>query len=144
MKPLSQRAAEEAEGRGDFPHRGVTESIIGAAIKVQRSLGPGLFESAYEACLIYELQQSGHTISTQVPLDIHYGDLHVPCAYRLDLIVDDAVIVELKTVERLLDIHRAQVHSYLRFSGKAVGLLLNFWAWPLKDGGIERIVRSRP
>jgi GxxExxY protein len=62
----------------------------------------------------------------------------------LDLLVDDAVIVELKTVERILDLHRAQLHSYLRFSGKEVGLLLNFWVWPLKDGGIERIVRSRP
>ncbi|HJV38616.1 MAG TPA: GxxExxY protein [Geothrix sp.] len=143
MKPLSQRIAEGAEGRGDFPHRAITESIIGAAIRVQKALGPGLFESAYESCLIYELKKSGHRVTTQVPLDIHYGELRIEAAYRLDLLVDDAVIVELKTVERILDLHRAQLHSYLRFSEKEVGLLLNFWAWPLKDGGIERIVRSR-
>jgi GxxExxY protein len=143
MKPLSQRVAEGAEGRGDFPHREITESIIGAAIKVQSSLGPGLFESAYEACLIHELQQAGHVVATQVPIDIQYGELQVPGAYRLDILVDDAVIVELKTVEMLLDLHRAQLNSYLRFSGMTVGLLLHFWAWPLKDGGIERIVRTR-
>jgi len=143
MKPLSQRAAEGAEGRGDFPLGSVTESIIAAAIKVLNALGPGLFESAYEACLVHELKKVGHTVRTQVPLAIHYEDLLVEGAYRLDLLVDDSVVVELKTVDKLLDFHKAQLHSYLRFSNKEVGLLINFWAWPLKAGGIKRIVRTR-
>jgi GxxExxY protein len=143
MKPHSQRLVEEAEGRGDFPHGAVTESIIAAAIKVQKALGPGLLESAYQACLIHELKKSGHAVLSQVPLDIQYDDLRIEGAYRMDLLVDDVVIVELKTVDHLLDLHHAQVFSYLRFSGKEVGLLLNFWSWPLKDGGIKRIVRTR-
>lgn len=143
MKPPSQRVAEEAEGRGDFPHGADTESIIAAAIKVQKALGPGLLESAYEACLIHELKKGGHAVLSQVPLDIQYDDLRIEGAYRMDLLVDGVVIVELKTVDHLLDLHHAQVFSYLRFSGKEVALLLNFWSWPLKDGGIKRVVRTR-
>lgn len=135
-----------AEGRrgkdGIYLHSELTDSILAAAIEVQRALGPGLLESAYEACLSHRLRQMGHTVLTQVGLDIRYEGLVVPNAFRMNLVVDDRVVVELKTAERLLDIHQAQLASYLRFSGHQVGLLLNFWSWPLKDGGIKRIANS--
>jgi len=129
--------------REEFLHRELTESIIAAAIKVQRALGPGLMESAYEVCLAHELKKMGHEVLIQVPLDITYDDLHVPSAYRMDMVVDGLVVLELKTVDALIDLHHAQLFSYLRFSGLEVGLLLNFWAWPLKDGGIKRVVRTK-
>lgn len=132
---------EDAE---DFPHQEITEAIIGAAIKMQRALGPGLLESAYEACLVHELRRAGHIVETQVPLSIVYEGLQLPGAYRMDVVVDGKVVVEIKTADRLSDLHPAQLLSYLRFSGLEVGLLLNFWSWPLKDGGIKRLVHSRP
>jgi GxxExxY protein len=132
-----------AEGSRDLELEFLTESILGCAIKVQRSIGPGLLESAYEACLAYELEKTGLSVKRQVALDITYGDIQVPGAYRVDLLVDDLVVLELKTVERLTDFHEAQLLTYLRFSGKRIGLLLNFWRWPLKDGGIKRILNPR-
>ena len=127
----------------DFPHRELTESILAAAIKVQRELGPGLLESTYEACLAHELTRSGHQVHTQVPLAIDYEGLHIPNAYRMDMVVDGLVVLELKTVDQITDLHHAQVFSYLRFSGLEVALILNFWSWPLKKGGIKRVVRSK-
>ncbi len=129
--------------RDEYPHKELTGQIIGAAIKVQRALGPGLLESSYQACLAYELRKTGHKVLTEVGLDITYEDLVIENAYRMDLMVDDLVVVELKTVEKLLDLHFAQLHSYLRFSRMELGLLINFWAWPLKDKGIHRVVFSR-
>lgn len=127
---------------GDHPHMEVTEAIIGAAIKVQKALGPGLLEEAYKLCLAHTLRKEGHTVRREVRLDITYEGLCVPNAYVLDLIVDDKVVVEGKTVDHLGDIHVAQVNSYLRFSGLEVGLLINFRAWPLKQG-LRRVINTK-
>jgi GxxExxY protein len=128
--------------RGESLWAETTESILACAFKVQSTLGPGLLESAYEACLAHELRKQGHDVAVQVPLELTYDDLRIPNAYRLDLIVDGKVIVELKAIDQLQDVHTAQPNTYLRLSGHQVGLLLNFWAWPLKKGGIQRVVRS--
>lgn len=132
----------EHEG-GDHPHMDITESIIGAAIKVQNALGPGLLEEPYKACLAHSLREQGHTVHREVRLDVIYESLCIPNAYLLDLVVDGKVVVEAKTVDRLRDLHVAQVNGYLRFSGMEVGLLLNFWAWPKKEG-LRRVVHTKP
>jgi GxxExxY protein len=126
----------------EHPHMDVTEAILGAAIRVQKSLGPGLLEEAYKVCLAHALRLDGHKVRLEVRLDITFEGLCVPNAYIMDLVVDDKIVVEIKTVDRFCDAHFAQVTSYLRFSGLAVGLLLNFRAWPLKDGGIKRIIHA--
>ena len=110
---------------------------------VQSALGVGLYEKPYKVCLAHALRQKGHRVLMEVKLDITFEGLLVPESYRLDVLVDDTVVVEAKAVERLTPIHQAQVLTYLRLSGKEVGLLLNFWACPLKDGGIQRLVLSR-
>lgn len=117
----------------------VTGQIIDAAIKVHTALGPGLLESAYEACLAYELRKRGLQVSTQVELPIIYDEVRIEIGYRLDLLVEDVVIVELKSVEQVLPIHKAQILSYLKLSSKKVGLLLNFNVEHMKDG-ITRFV----
>ncbi len=121
----------------------ITQDIIGAAIEVHRALGPGLLESAYEACLTFELTERGHQVQAQKPLLLTYKKVKLDCAYRLDLVVDDKVIVEIKSVECLLPIHQAQLLSYLKLSGCKVGLLFNFNAPMLKDG-IMRVVQGFP
>ena len=121
----------------------ITRRIIGAAIEVHRRLGPGLLESAYEACLAFELRQLGFKIETQKALPVLYRDVKLDCGYRLDLVVEDSVIVEIKAVDHLAAIHEAQVLSYLRLSGKRVGLLINFHVRVLKNG-LKRIVNSFP
>ncbi|MBS1767017.1 MAG: GxxExxY protein [Acidobacteria bacterium] len=120
----------------------LTNSVIGAAIKVQSSVGPGLLESAYRICLAHELALRGHQVAQEAPLEVHYEGLVLPQAYRMDLVVDGQLVLELKTVERLSPAHEAQLLTYLRFSGKRVGLLFNFWSWPLKDGGIKRLIHT--
>ena len=122
------------------PHADLTETVIGAAIRVQRTLGPGLLESAYEACLAHELRLEGHRVERQVELGLSYRGLEVPQAFRMDLLVDDLVVVELKVVQAFTDAHKAQILSYLRFSGKPIGLLLNFGAYPMARHGIRRFV----
>ena len=112
-------------------------------IKVQNALGPGLLEEPYKACLAHALRELGHKVLREVRLDVTYESLCIPNAYLLDLVVDGKVVVEAKTVDRLKDLHVAQVNSYLRFSGMEVGLLLNFWAWPLKEG-LRRVVHTKP
>ena len=119
---------------------GISGSIIGAAIEVHRQLGPGLLEGAYEACLGYELIARGHAIDRQKPLPIIYKGVSVDCAYRLDMVVDEQVIVEIKAVEHLLPIHQAQILSYLQLSGLPLGLLINFNGATLKQG----VRRFRP
>lgn len=116
----------------------ITEAIIGAAIEVHRELGPGLLESAYEECLAYELSLRGLTARRQVELPVIYKRVELDCGYRIDLIVEEAVVVELKAVEKLLPIHEAQILTYLKLSGMSVGLLLNFNVPVLRDG-IKRI-----
>jgi len=117
-----------------------TEAIIGAAIAVHKELGPGLLESAYEACLAFELSERGLVVERQRALPVVYKDVRVDCGYRVDLVVE-GVMVELKSVERLEPIHEAQLLSYLRLSGYKVGLLINFNAALLKNG-IRRLVNN--
>ena len=121
----------------------ITEAIIGAAIEVHRSLGPGLLESAYEACLVFELIGRGLKVEQQKPLPVIYRKVELDCAYRLDLLVEEMVIVEVKAVDRIEPIHQAQLLSYLKLSGCKVGLLINFNVKVLKDG-IRRAVNSFP
>ena len=117
-----------------------TEQIIGAAIEVHKKFGPGLLESAYEACLCRELLLRGLSFQRQVPLPIEYKGVHLDCGYRIDLVVEDSVIVELKSVEKLLPIHEAQLMTYLRLSGKRVGLLININVKLLTDGVVRRVL----
>jgi GxxExxY protein len=117
----------------------LTERTIGFAIEVHRHLGPGLLESAYEECLCHELHQNGLVFQRQVPLPIIYKTVRLDCGYGMDIVVDDRVIVELKTVERLMPIHDAQVFTYMKLSGIPTGLLLNFNTSVLKDG-IRRLM----
>ena len=121
----------------------LTSQIIGAAIEVHRQLGPGLLESSYETCLAYELEARGLTIERQKPLPIVYKEIHLEHGYRIDLLVNQLVVVELKVVEAITAVHEAQMLSYLKFSGCKVGLLINFNVALLKDGGIRRFIRSQ-
>ena len=121
----------------------ITDQVIGAAIEVHRALGPGLLESAYEACLTFELAQRGLKVEPQKPLPVVYKEVHLDCGYRLDLLVANAVIVEIKAVESLPPIHQAQLLSYLRLSGCKVGLLINFNVTVLKHG-LRRLVNDFP
>lgn len=131
-----QRTAERQRKTNDLTH-----DIIAAAIKVHGVLGPGLLESAYEACLGHELHRRGHQVRTQVTLPVIFEGLRVDLGYRIDMLVDDEVIVELKAQDGILPIHRIQLTSYLRLSGKKVGLLMNFHCVRLVDG-VTRIVND--
>jgi GxxExxY protein len=119
----------------DFSH-----SVIGLAIDVHRELGPGLLESAYEECLAYELKQSSIKFVRQEPVPVTYKDVHLDCGYRLDLLVEDRLVVELKSVEELLPIFDAQVLTYMKLAKKSVGLLINFNV-PILKMGLKRFVR---
>jgi len=124
---------------GEVERDPLTEQVIGAAIEVHRELGPGLLESAYEACLCHELASRGLRLQRQVALPVRYKGVHLDCGYRLDLVVEDRVVVEVKAVEALLPVMEAQLLTYLRLSGKRVGLLINFHARVLKDGIRRRV-----
>jgi GxxExxY protein len=119
----------------------ISEKIIGCAIQVHRELGPGLLESSYEECLYYELFQSGLYVEKQKPLPLVYKEVKLDCGYRIDLIVENKVIIEVKSVEALNDIHLAQVLTYLKLSKCKLGLLMNFNVLLVKDG-IKRIVNK--
>jgi GxxExxY protein len=121
----------------------LSEAIIGAAIAVHRELGPGLLESAYEACLAFELIDRGLRVARQKELPVVYRSVRVDCGYRLDLFVEEMVIVELKAIDKLQPIHEAQLMSYLKLSGCHLGLLINFNVRVLKEG-LKRIVRDFP
>ena len=112
----------------------LSERVIGLAIEVHRRLGPGLLESAYEECLCFELSQAGLAHSRQVALPIVYKDIRLDCGYRIDVVVADELIIEVKSIERLMPIHDAQILTYLRLIGLRVGLLMNFNSFALKDG----------
>ena len=115
----------------------LTDKIIGSAIEVHRALGPGLLESAYEVCLCHELSALKIPFARQVPLPVKYKSIELECGYRMDVVVDDSVVLELKTTEKIMPVHRAQILTYLRLSGLKTGLLLNFNSSVLKHG-IER------
>ena len=116
-----------------------TNRIIAAAIEVHRHLGPGLLESAYEACLAHELALCDVPCEKQIPLPVVYKGIHLDCGYRMDLVVGKQVVVELKCVDKIAPIHEAQLLTYLRLSGVKVGLILNFHAPRMVDG-IKRLV----
>jgi GxxExxY protein len=119
----------------------ITEKVIGAAIEVHRHLGPGLLEGAYEECLCYELNQLGLAFQRQVHLPLHYKGIQLQCAHRMDLLVEDAVVVEIKASEEMPRLYSAQLLTYLKSAHKSVGLLINFNVPVLKDG-IKRIANS--
>jgi GxxExxY protein len=116
----------------------ITNIIISAAIEVHRKLGPGLLESTYAHCLMYELELRGLSVKCQVPLPLVYKGVRLDVGYRLDLLVNDTVVIEIKSVEALTDVHKAQVLTYLKLSGCEIGLLINFNTVLLKDG-IKRL-----
>ncbi len=120
-------------------HEHVTEQIIGGAIEVHRALGPGLLESTYEACLAFELAKRDMQIEEQRAIPVVYQSVKLECGYRIDILVNKKVIVEIKAVETILPIHKAQLLTYLRLSGCSVGLLLNFNVKVLKEG-LRRLV----
>ena len=119
----------------------LTERIIGCAMKVHSALGPGLLESAYEACLEYELKRSGMQVERQKPLPVMYEGVCVECGYRIDLLVEDTVILELKAVDAFAPIHEAQLLSYLKLTGNQLGQLINFNDIHLRKG-IKRMVNN--
>jgi GxxExxY protein len=119
----------------------LTERVIGACIEIHRALGPGLLESAYEECLCYELSLAGIRFERQKPLPVHYKEVNLDCGYRLDLVVEQKLIVELKAVENVLPIHEAQLLTYLKLSGLTLGLLINFNV-PMLKNGIKRIANN--
>jgi len=116
----------------------LTEQIIGCAIKVHRSLGPGLLESAYQECLLFELKKAGLFVEKEKPLPLVYEEVKLDCGYRIDLLVEKQVVIEIKSVEALNDVHTAQVLTYLKLSNCKIGLLMNFNVTQLTNG-IKRL-----
>lgn len=119
----------------------ITEKVIGAAIEVHRHLGPGLLESAYEECLCFELNHRGLRFQRQLASPIRYKEILLESSYRIDLLVEDCIVVEVKSVESMVAVHAAQLLTYLKLSNKRVGLLINFNVPLLKDG-VRRVVNS--
>ena len=117
----------------------IGHAIIGAAMKVHSAVGPGLLESAYETCLMYELEKQRIRVRSQVPIAVRYEDLVVDNGYRVDLLVNDRVIVELKAVQAILPVHRGQLLSYLRLGGFRLGFLLNFHVAHMRDGIVRMV-----
>jgi GxxExxY protein len=122
----------------------ITRLIIGCAIKVHRKLGPGLLESAYQTCLNYELNKAGLNAKNQLSLPLIYEELSMETGYRLDLLVENKVVVEIKSVESLNEVHAAQVLTYMKLSGASVGLLINFNVIKLVDGIRRFIPKGAP
>ncbi len=123
-----------------YPNQAVTEAIIGAAIEVHNALGPGLLESAYEACLAHELTLRGVPSLRQLDVPVMYKGQRVDCGFRIDMLVSDSVVVELKAVDKIIPIHEAQMLTYMKLSDKRIGLLINFNVRLLKDGITRRIL----
>jgi len=117
----------------------ITEIIIGCAIEVHKQLGPGLLESTYEACLFYELIKAGINVQRQVPMPLIYKEVHLEQGYRIDLLVENCIVLEIKMVEAIADVHMAQTLTYLKLSGAKVGLIINFNVLKLTTG-IKRLV----
>ncbi len=124
---------------GSLMHENLTEAIIGSAIEVHKELGPGLMESAYEECLCHELSARNLPFKRQVPLPICYKNIKLDCGYRIDIVVGNTILLELKSVEAILPIHEAQLITYLRLSKIKLGLLINFNV-PVLRQGLKRIV----
>ena len=118
----------------------LSEQIIGAAIEVHKALGPGLLESAYKICLMQELSLRGLHFRAEVLLPIHYKGVELDCGYRIDLLVEDKIVLELKAIESLTKVHEAQLLTYLKLSGKKVGLLINFNCPVLRNSIVRRVL----
>lgn len=112
----------------------ITEKIIGCAIEVHRNLGPGLLESAYEECLVFELMKEGLKVDRQKPVPVIYKDIKLECGYRIDVLVENQVVIELKVVDAINPVHEAQILTYMKFANKNIGLLINFNVTVLKNG----------
>jgi GxxExxY protein len=136
MEPVNKLPEEERRRLNE-----ISRDVIGAAIRVHTVLGPGLLENAYEACLEHELLRRGHSVKRQISLPVMFDGLKVDLGYRIDMVVDDLVILELKACETIAPVHRSQLTSYLKLSQRHLGLLINFHVYSLKDG-IVRIVNS--
>ncbi len=119
----------------------LTGEIIGLAIKVHKELGPGLLESAYKECLFYELNENGFDVQKEVPIPLIYNNVMLECGYRADILIGNTVIIEVKAVKALEDVHLAQILSYLKLANCKVGLLINFNVLQLKDG-IKRVANG--
>ena len=120
-------------------HDKITHEILDSAYKVHSALGPGFLESAYKTCLVYELKKKGFKVEVEKPIPLVYEEIKLDCGYRLDILVEDAVIVELKSVECFTEVHTAQVLTYLKLTNKHLGLLINFNTKSLKNG-IKRLI----
>jgi len=138
MKAFTAKDAEESRNLIQTMNQ-ISEIIINAAMAVHSALGPGLLESVYETCLCYELNKRGLHTQTQVQLPVCYDSLELDAGYRLDLVVENCIIVELKAVEKILPIHQAQLLTYLKLSDKSLGLLINFNSVHLRNG-IKKMV----
>jgi len=112
----------------------ITEKIIGCAIEVHKNLGPGLLESAYEECLVFELRSAGLIAERQIGVPVVYKDIKLDCGYRIDILVENTVVIELKTVDEFAPVHEAQILTYMKFASKKIGLLINFNVTLLKNG----------
>ena len=121
----------------------ITSQVVKAAIEVHRCLGPGLFESVYFACLVQELRASGLSLETQRPVPVSYKDVKIDCSFRVDLVVNGKVIVEVKSLAQVAPVHRAQILTYLVLTGCPAGLLINFNVPVLKDG-LTRVLNTKP
>jgi GxxExxY protein len=133
----------DTETRRGLLHEELTERVFGAVIEVHRALGPGLLESVYEECLCHEFHLQGISFERQRPLPVEYKSVNLECEYRLDLIVENKLILEIKCVERILPVHKAQLLTYLKMTGMRVGLILNFNKFNvsiLSTGGIVQTV----
>jgi len=144
IKPLvtrrnSEKALRNTEGINMLLYQELTEKIIGCAIEVHKVLGPGLLESAYEECLSYELMQNGFRIERQKAVPVIFKEVKLDCGYRIDILVENKVLLELKSVEALAPIHEAQILTYMKFAEIKIGLLINFNVTKLKNG-IKRFV----
>ena len=144
IKPLvtrrnSEKALRNTEGINMLLYQELTEKIIGCAIEVHKVLGPGLLESAYEECLSYELMQNGFRIERQKAVPVIFKEVKFDCGYRIDVLVENKVLLELKSVEALAPIHEAQILTYMKFAEIKIGLLINFNVTKLKNG-IKRFV----
>ena len=142
---VTQRTTEEAQRdtekiQNNMDVNEITEKIIGCAIEVHKYLGPGLLESAYEECLCFELQKAGLKTERQKPIPVVYKEIKLDCGYRMDILVENQVVVELKTVDAFVPVHEAQILTYMKFANKNLGLLINFNVTLLKNG-IKRYKR---
>ncbi len=138
---LTAKCAKKRKEKNKMTENEIAKIIVDCALKVHKTLGPGLLESTYEACLAYEIRKAGLTVEAQKSLPVIYNEVKLECGYRIDLLVENKVIVENKSVEALNDVHLAQILTYLKLSQNKLGFLINFNVKLLKDG-IRRVVNN--